>query len=489
MKRHLSVLLLLSLIMANLASCGGSAPSADTTAASGGDPAAADTTAASDEYDFPDIDLGGKSFVIANSETGSWGHYYHVDFEEATGDALDDAVFTRNRSLEEKFNLKLEIFEENIDTLYSTLQTAILAGDDMCDIAYVRSNKLATMITDGYLYDLSTLDGLNLDEDWWDQAVVSNARVGTDRALFFASHYFSLMSFDGSICTYFNESMLEDLNMDPPYELVRQGKWTLDEMFKYTAAGANLNGDESFAWSDTGNSIYGLATWNNGYYGLLYGCNAPFSATDKNGTPSITAGSEHFVDVCEKLATGLMSKEGEFIEKNTGNTPAHYEEMFRNGRALMLVAQVKTSGKYRDIDDTFGIVPLPKYDTAQKDYISLMPASCAFMCIPKTNPDAEQTAKLIDAFSYVSYRDVLPIYYEVNVSQKGLRNEDSIEMLDIIRKSRVCEIGNIFGWTSTMQTNIYNKLAAGSGDVMSVIDADKPAAQAAVEATMKLLEE
>ena len=40
-------------------------------------------------------------------------------------------------------------------------------------------------------------------------------------------------------------------------------------------------------------------------------------------------------------------------------------------------------------------------------------------------------AAMIDALTYRSYETVLPVYYENRVAQKGLRNEDSIEMLGI----------------------------------------------------------
>ena len=55
---------------------------------------------------------------------------------------------------------------------------------------------------------------------------------------------------------------------------------------------------------------------------------------------------------------------------------------------------------------------------------------------------------ILDALSYESYRDVLPLYYGQTISQKGLRDEDWIEMLSIINETRVSESGLIFGVTS-----------------------------------------
>jgi len=475
-------------------SCASDADTSDTGAAESNteaaDTAVSESAEASDTeaYEFPDIDLGGGDFTVANSETGTWGHYFHIDFEEATGEVLDDAVYARNRKLEEDYNLKLKVHEENIDKLFETLNTAIMSGEDLCDVAYIRSNKLSTMITSGGLYDLASIDGMNLNEEWWDQAVVENSRIGEDGTLFFASNYFSLMSFDGTVCTYINETMLNNLGMDKPYDLVRSGSWTLDALYEYTAAGKNLNGDESFAWDADGSSVYGLATWSNGVFALMRGCDAIFTQIDADGVPVITAGNEHFLNVCEKLASGLCAKNDEFINVNeAAPSPKNYEEIFKNGRALMVVAQIKTSSKYRALDDTFGMLPLPKYDENQENYVSFMPESCTMMCMPMTNGNPEQTAALIDAFSYVSYRDVLPVYYEVNVSQKGLRNEESIEMLDLIRQTRVCEIGSVFGWTTTMQNNVMLAVAAGNGSVASTVESSRSASEAAIEATLGML--
>ena len=51
---------------------------------------------------------------------------------------------------------------------------------------------------------------------------------------------------------------------------------------------------------------------------------------------------------------------------------------------------------------------------------------------------------MLDAASYLSYTDVLPVYYNVTIAQKGLRDDESIEMLGIIQSSRYFDIGRVF---------------------------------------------
>lgn len=48
-----------------------------------------------------------------------------------------------------------------------------------------------------------------------------------------------------------------------------------------------------------------------------------------------------------------------------------------------------------------------------------------------TNQNTQQAGVILDEFSYQIYKDLMPVFYDVTVSQKGLRNEESIEMFGI----------------------------------------------------------
>jgi len=93
----------------------------------------------------------------------------------------------------------------------------------------------------------------------------------------------------------------------------------------------------------------------------------------------------------------------------------------------------------------------------------------------------------MDALTYESYENILPIFYDVTLSQKGLRNEESIEMLQIIRDTRFFDLGDAYGWTTKVQNSVRNALDKGNAGVASLIAAEKPAIDAAIKATMDLL--
>jgi ABC-type glycerol-3-phosphate transport system substrate-binding protein len=436
-------------------------------------------------YEYPELDCGGATFTFLNSTT-NWGFYTDIDFDSLTGDILDDAVFNRNRFIEEKFNVKFEVFEDDIDTAYNYLQTAVLAGDNIYDATFCRGDKLSPFILEGYLVNLFDYPYFQLEQPWWDQSIMKQALIGDGEQLYFASTDFSLVGFDGTICLFFNENMMDDHGLEAPYDMVRNGKWTLDRLGEYIKAGTNLNGDENFTWKLGGNSIYGLTSWATCANALLIGSNESYIIKDEKNEPMLGLENKRFYDVAAKIAT-MLGKAGDYLLLNDDQTANHYELVFKSGRAFFLCAELKASSKYRDMNDNYGIVPMPKYDENQKEYHSFRFTGSLLMAIPVTNQDLKRTGIIMDALAYKSYTDVLPVYYDVNVSQKGLRNEDSIEMLGIIRDSRFFDIGMAYGWTSDLYSAIESALNAGTTDLASIIASNKDKVTESIKKTMELM--
>ena len=171
---------------------------------------------------------------------------------------------------------------------------------------------------------------------------------------------------------------------------------------------------------------------------------------------------------------------------DSGNS--HYEMIFKNGRSLFTIAEIKASSKYRDMNATFGIVPIPKYDEAQDRYYSHRTHVCLTMSIPVTNAQPDRTGAILDTFAYLSNRDILPIYYNVKVAQKGLRNDDSIEMLGIISESRGFDIGEGYGWTEDLSAKVNTMLVSTKkNNVASLVDSNRSKIEESINKTLELM--
>ena len=434
------------------------------------------------DYIYLPFDLGQREFTILNTAQ-SYNFYTTLDLEEQTGDPVDDAIFNRNRFLEDQFNMKIVIDESyQLDKASEALRKAVISGEDIYDAAFLRDFWLSGLISDGALADLQDYDEFNFDKPWWDSEATEVSRLGDKRKILYAYTDASLADFEGTLVTFFNEKYLDDLGLDAPYQLVRDGKWTFDRFAEYMKAGTNLNGDESYTYVENGNAKYGLTSWDQGEIGLIFGANLSI-IEDNNGQPVISARSEKFIEMAQKVIK-LCSTDGEYYWGSGSNT--HYEKVFKDGRALLMLAQLKATNGYRDMNESYGILPVPKLDESQENYRDLR-TYCYVMCIPTISQTIDETAAVMDAMSFLSYRDVMPPFYEGRVSQKALRNDDSIEMLELIRGSRCIDIGIPYGWTDPIRAQIRSAVKDKSTEIVSKLESIMPSVESKIESTMEFL--
>jgi hypothetical protein len=438
---------------------------------------AADTAPAETESAIPDADLGGESFTILNLHS-YWGMYTTICPEDLNGEVLNDAVYMRNQRLEQALNCKIidtrtgteGDYANNLDGNNVTGKKAVLAGDDTYDVMYLSPTTVANEIAQGYFVNLYTLGNLHLDAEYWDSAYNEASRIGEN--LYCASGDAHLMGYDSSWCLFFNEKMLEKYGLDMPYDIVRQGKWTIDRLYEYCSAVATLNGDQSYKWNQNGNCVYGLSAHTDSPNKLIFATGEKYIQTNEEGLPYFSAGTERFYDVCTKMAK-LFGTEGITFNAHWDDFNAAeggYVYVFTSNRSAFLTGEIKAAQLMRDMEDTFGMLPLPKYDENQNDYHTTMMANLCTMLIPVTNSRTENTALVMDSLALLSHEEVIPVYYDFTISQKGLRNEDSIEMLKIMKATRGVDMAFVYDWNADLVTALKAKLIKGNSDVASLIE-------------------
>lgn len=463
--KKLGFALLALLLAAQTASCGGTEPtvSDDTTTP-------ADTTVSETEesYDFGSIDLGGGDFTILNAQ--EIRELYNIlDVEEPTGDLLDDAVWKRNNLLEEKYNMN--VVEVHEGSPNDHLREVVLAGEDLYNASYILTNTLGSMILDGMFHDLKDGTGFQLDQPWWDHAIIDGAEIGDDQSLYFLSSNMCLYPFEGTWCMYFNKKMCSDLQLDTPYQLVKDGVWTLDRLYEYTSVGANLNGETDWSWNQEANSVYGFSSMTDFILQMYTSCEEKVIDIE-NGTPVLNAGTNRFDTVTDKLVKVFGEKGVSHFCDNNRSTGNHYENIFADERAFFIGAEIKGGdggGRFADMTSDYGIVPMPKFDESQEEYISPVALWAYFLTVPITHSDLDVSSKILDAMSYVSYRDIVPVYYDIVLQVKNIRDAETSDMLDIISSTRTYLTAYAFGWGANLRSDINNMLRNGENTVATIV--------------------
>ena len=366
MKRAFVIALALLLIFPLLAACG----SKDTPAATVQTEATAATEPAETELTdgLPEVDMNGFTFKIyhCSGSQMTWTNLT-IDAEEETGEVLNDAIYARNRNMEERFNYKMEVTEHTADQRIDAPEiiAEVTAGDSNYDLWMTRDYVITKVL--GYVRPFGDLPYVDLDARWWfPQASESFKFKGVNYAV---SSYFSLSPVSRAGGFVFNEDLYAELNFPKtPYDYVRDNKWTLETFFGIAkGASADLNGDGVMDDSDR----YGWgSSWKEIYARFIIGSGVSFIEKKGDNYPEYTITKD------EPAVTKLLHIFELFNDPNVYRNPNSNMDTaaaatIQNGTALFALGHPNNMGKnYREAEMNVGFVPCPKYDENQDRYYS-----------------------------------------------------------------------------------------------------------------------
>ena len=94
-------------------------------------------------------------------------------------------------------------------------------------------------------------------------------------------------------CFYFNAELISSLQLEDPYQLVRDGKWTMDQLLEMSAAATfDLNGDGNFDANDR----YGLISQaDSELNSFIYACGLSLTERNKDGGLDLVINNERTV--------------------------------------------------------------------------------------------------------------------------------------------------------------------------------------------------
>lgn len=479
MKKIFSIFLLIS-ILASIVSCGTETVN-DPVQSSSQDTTTAVTETEAISSDLPDVTYDGYEFkFLSSDEVGSVRYSSELFAESENGEPVNDAVYKRNRMVEERFDVKISKIEQNKSDVVNSFKNSVLAGDNEYDVLVHQMDSVLTM---AYLYGapVSELKYVDIDKPWWDGDIIRQTAV--KGKAFTLTGDINLVDNKATWCLLFNKRLADEYIDGDLYETVRSGKWTLQKLAECCKlASHDLNGDGAMDYQDQ----WGMLASGNVAASFIWSCGGGFGRTDKNGDIELTIDSERNINALEKTYE-LFADRDSVIDINripngeNGLTNWGYQrKMFNDGRALFIGGLAQYVEYYREMEDEFGILPLPKYDEDQSDYICTAQEWCATMLlVPKTAPDLDRTSVLLEALASASVSTITPAYYDVTLQRKHTRDDESKEMLDIIFNSRIFDVVYAYNWGGVR--SIANNLTADSNTIASSIASLKIASATALE--------
>ena len=375
-------------------------------------------------------DYGGKNFNIYSINFNT--NLYFTDGEN--GDVMNDAVWERKRLTEEYLNVNIT-YENNhtIQDFATDMKLAVSAGDDAYQLALPHVMQgISTCVLENTLTDWNTIEAVDFSREYWNQSIVDELSI-KGHAYYVRSNYI----IPGPLVLYFNKSMIADYNLENPYTLVRDGTWTLDKLISLASnISDDVNGDGKMNMEDR----YGFSSMiDYQLTGFIYSSGLSVCES-KDDTLNAVLHTEKAEKLFEKIY-------------NLTYAPYSYHYLYgqddlalavTSGRVLFATGSVGSLMGYRESTVDIGVLPYPKYDEAQKDYKQYDLSS--LMCMPASVADPEMAGTVTDVLSFYSMITTIPAYYDELLGSKLTRDEESVEMLDIIFNNIVYDAGmNYFG--------------------------------------------
>lgn len=437
---------ILSCILASilLSACSGSESSV--TDAVGGESNAPETTAEEKLPFLPDgIDYGGEEYSILDGQAVSFNAgenevtYKLEDIE--TGDIIAEAVYERTRLAEEALNIKIVSESVAWDVLGDTISKSVMSGDGSFEAIIGRLSVLVQAVTNGYLLDLGTIETLNLTSPWWDQQVNTSMTVSGKQ--FVASGDINYYDDYSITCMVFNKKLFANNDIEEPYDLVRDGKWTLDTFYEIiNGAAQDINGDSKYDEHD----FYGYVCNTGMMSSMMLAFDEELSILDENGTYTVNQ-SASLLNKATHFAELMLNNDSVIVEERK----LGYEKgdlLFPNGQALMSQALVGGIVGFRQtMEDDFGILPFPKYDEAQETYHNMISQHWASSAaVPATCQDTEKVGYVLDTLGCFSPDTVTEAVIETNVMTKSTRDDNSADMLRLIFDTKAFDTSIVYDW-------------------------------------------
>ena len=129
----------------------------------------------------------------------------------------------------------------------------------------------------------------------------------------------------------------------------------------------------------------------------------------------------------------------------------------------------KGCNSQRDMEDSYGILPIPKLDKSQKQHYSRVNNyHDALISVFNTAGNTEAVGAALEVLSYYSYYNIYPQFYEVVIQGRGTRDAESTRMLDIIFSTRTYDLGLVYG-TDGFTDQVLRYTATGNTNLSSFI--------------------
>ncbi len=430
--KKLLALLFAALLLAT--GCGQTATETETAATA--NTTAVDTEAKETELadNLPDMDMEGYHYRMWVSGTPERQAQAYVS--ELNGEIINDAVYNKLIAVEERFNVDITN-DENADPgdSIAAAKNSILAGDDAFDLMQGHDLSMATAALEKLFHNLYEVPHFDMTKPWWPSETVSSMTVADQ--MYMMINNISCHSLAATRIMFFNKDMMTDLGMEFPYNMVREGTWTMDAMRTMVEqAFVDTNGN---GVADIDDQVGFIS--DNHFYAVMEPFQLEPYKKDADGNLYYDLDVDRMMTLTEKYYA-LLFGTGGLMNENTDNIN---DKMFTEGNALFRYCAFSFAiSQFSHGDVVYGALPMPKLDEQQAQYNG--GATDRPFAIPITvSENLEKVGIITEALNIEGYKQVFPAYYETAMKSRYADGNDDAEMIELIHDNVIISFTYLYG--------------------------------------------
>ena len=442
MKIRSASLILALALTAQVISCGTTQTDPnDTTPDSSTEPSqSTDTESAELRDSLPkDLSFGGETIHILYRGNSAIADYDILGVENS-GDIVFDAIHNRNASVEERLDIEFDFIAApgSWSEANKYFTTTLMSGAEGIDLIWTSGNTLVANGHNTSFRDLNDSRYLDFDKPWWNYSAMREMSLD-GKTMSFLYGNLMLCGLRQTGLMYFNKNMFTDLwgNPDDLYQTVLDGNWTLDKFNGYckgvyTDLNGNGKADEDsdrFAYMLSSNDQENITHFE-------YATDISTYKRDDSGVPVIDMSDDRSMTIALRFCE-IFSKTNTDICFSTHTlSDSNIYDAFAEGRTLFLPERfyASTLPQLRNMKDEYGMIPYPKFDENQSEYINLIHNSGTTAGVPIAVSDErfDMVTAALEAMASEQYNSVMPSFYELALKTKYSRDEISSKVIDLV---------------------------------------------------------
>ncbi len=413
--------------------------------------------------DLPPMDFDGYTFSMLHWYIPGWTiHGIDLYAEEINSDPINDAVYRRNAVIAERYDVVFSYDEQSASEAFERVRTSVSSNEDLYDLVYVRLCDMPPLLLEGDFLDFEHDIGcVDLNKPYWDQAI--RREMSFSGRLYLAIGSLNITDKNSTACVVFNKRLARDYGIADPYGTVRSGDWTLEALAAaMDTVEGDLNGDGKICPEDDIVSFLGVHDVAASFF---TGGGGRFTEKDDYDLPVPCFNTEENYDLISSILD--IMERPDFTNSHMVTYPKDLSVYFRENKGLFCwVRAGDVIGMRGDEGVDFGVLPTPKCDEFQDDYLSAVSRhSTGFTSILSVETQPDTVGFILEALTAESHYGLQEAYYDVTLKTKSARDDESQDMLDLIFAHRVVDIAEICDFGAFPSQILY--MATGSGRRMA----------------------